>query len=258
MFDEGCPSCGHAISGSTKFCRNCGMENPASAALALFALKYGGMFAVATVIYFIPLTLLKYVGNNKDFWDILISNATTYVSWIYQLFIWLVIAGIIYLYYNKENKKFEFIKFQKLNYIVLSSLFIIIISAYYVNYTPQNKYINTYIGRPVITKEPSNSDILYNQWLTLSYEEINCVTDKTEKIDKKYNTLRKLADDNIKLENNKQELICISKELYKACIHNKVYDISSWIDSHPGGEIIKKAIVTPILNIVLLYFSLKA
>lgn len=29
---------------------------------------------------------------------------------------------------------------------------------------------------------------------------------------------------------------------YLTIIHNKVYDISSWIDSHPGGEIIKKAI----------------
>ena len=37
-------------------------------------------------------------------------------------------------------------------------------------------------------------------------------------------TQNNINDDNIKLENNKQELICISKELDKVCMHNRVYD----------------------------------
>lgn len=37
-------------------------------------------------------------------------------------------------------------------------------------------------------------------------------------------TQNNINDDNIKLENNKQELISISKELDKVCMHNRVYD----------------------------------
>ncbi len=101
-----CPNCSHPVAGSTKFCRNCGMENPGKEAAEGKLFVFGLGVFLFSIIYFIPLLVFSSFFPNvlipmlpelahTNGADVFFLFLKTGKAWVWSLMGWTVVAAII-------------------------------------------------------------------------------------------------------------------------------------------------------------------